>query len=372
MTSSVTVKYPYPATLNVGNFVSLRLTPSNYLLGKTQISALIESQDMQRFLDGEYRMPKVTILASEGTTVEGQNEVLNLDFIAWKRSDRLLRGWITGTLSEEVLGLVVGLITAGKVWKVLEEAFAQDSQEREFQLVQNMTMLRKGTDSINEYIGKFKFICDNLAIGKTVPDNNKVFWLLQGLGHRYEKFVTIMLKPLVPSYNDIVPLLQSYEAHNLTHRAESFGGPQLAYYGQNINGDANNRNANTISKFSSRGKELVQGNNANMSGGSGRAHFNAGNMKVGQNEGAAKTNQPHTQRKDIKNKAHITCQICGRKNLTTLKCFNHFNNSYQTEDVPEALSAFQIGDNKDLEWYPDTGATNYMTGKCRDLQLIME
>ncbi|KAK2988019.1 hypothetical protein RJ640_011282 [Escallonia rubra] len=114
-----------------------------------------------------------------------------------------------------------------------------------------MTMLRKGTDSINEYIRKFKSICDNLVvIGKTVPDKNKIFWLLQGLGHGYENFVTTMLKPPVPSYNDIVPFLQSHEACNLTHKAESFGGPQLAYYRQNINGDANKRNANTITKFS--------------------------------------------------------------------------------------------------------------------------
>ncbi|KAK2981980.1 hypothetical protein RJ640_007572 [Escallonia rubra] len=123
-----------------------------------------------------------------------------------------------------------------------------------------MTMLHKGTYSINEYIGKFKSICDNLtAIGKTVPDKNKVFWLLHGLGHGYENFVTTMLKPPVPSYNDIVPLLQSHEACNLTHKAESFGRPQQAYYEQNINGDANKRNTNTISKFSSKGKELVQG-----------------------------------------------------------------------------------------------------------------
>jgi hypothetical protein len=32
---------------------------------------------------------------------------LTEDFVPWKKSDRLLRGWIIGTLSEEALGLVV-------------------------------------------------------------------------------------------------------------------------------------------------------------------------------------------------------------------------------------------------------------------------
>ncbi|GAY61459.1 hypothetical protein CUMW_210160, partial [Citrus unshiu] len=84
-----TVSFPYPSTLNISNFVSLKLTQNNYMLWKTQISGLIESQDM-----GE----------AEASTTK-QDYVMNYDYTMWRRLDRLLRGWIVGTLSEEVLGL---------------------------------------------------------------------------------------------------------------------------------------------------------------------------------------------------------------------------------------------------------------------------
>ncbi|OMO98846.1 hypothetical protein COLO4_13671 [Corchorus olitorius] len=132
--------YPYPSTLNVSNFVSLRLNQKNYLLWRTQILALVESQDMLGFLDGEFSAPAERI-ASEGTDSDGSKA--NPVFVAWRRSDRLLRGWITSTLSEEVLGLVVGLVSSADVWKALEAAFAQNSQEREFHLTQQLSMIRK-------------------------------------------------------------------------------------------------------------------------------------------------------------------------------------------------------------------------------------
>lgn len=51
----------------------------------------------------------------------------------------MLRGWITATLFEDVTGIVVGLDTFVSVWGALQNAFVQDSQEREIQLTQEMT-----------------------------------------------------------------------------------------------------------------------------------------------------------------------------------------------------------------------------------------
>ncbi|EOY32706.1 Uncharacterized protein TCM_040733 [Theobroma cacao] len=58
----------------------------------------------------------------------------------------------------------------------------------------------------------FKGICDDLvAIRKLVNDRTKVFQLLRGLGLGYESFVTTMMKPPIPSFREIVPLLQGHE-----------------------------------------------------------------------------------------------------------------------------------------------------------------
>ena len=117
--------------------------------------------------------PQYTTPNSNDTT-NTKNFVPKLtdEFIAWRKTDRLLRGWIIGTLSKEALGLVVGLDTVHAVWTALKDSYAEDSQEREFTLLQQITYLRKEDDqSIGEHIRTFKGLCDNLAaIGIPVPD----------------------------------------------------------------------------------------------------------------------------------------------------------------------------------------------------------
>lgn len=76
----------------------------------------------------------------------------------------LLHEWIIGTLSKESLGLVVGLDTFYQVWHSLQETYAQDSQEMEFQHTQQLTYMRKEElVSLLVHLKNFKSICDNLA-----------------------------------------------------------------------------------------------------------------------------------------------------------------------------------------------------------------
>ncbi|KAF3783657.1 hypothetical protein EJ110_NYTH16959 [Nymphaea thermarum] len=204
--------YPYPLNLNVSNFVSLKLTHSNFLPWKTQNVALIESQDMEGFLTGSNPAPPNSII----DPADPQNIMSNLKFESWRRSDRLVKGWITGTLSKSVLGLVVGLNSSQEFWSTLIDAFAQESQERGFHLTHMLTTCKKGDDAFEVYVAKFKAICDDLgATGKSVADKEKAFWLLQGLGKGYVPFVMVMLKPPVPSYKQLVSLLQSLETSRL-------------------------------------------------------------------------------------------------------------------------------------------------------------
>lgn len=130
-------------SLNVGNFVTLKLTPSNNPLWREQVLGLAESQDLVHHLTtGSPVPPKFSPQNTETTNnqnlqtpnKENTSSTITKEFIAWQKSDRLLRGWIIGTLSEEALGLVIGLDTSLAVWNSLKEAYAQDSQEREFTL----------------------------------------------------------------------------------------------------------------------------------------------------------------------------------------------------------------------------------------------
>ncbi|KAF8408703.1 hypothetical protein HHK36_004767 [Tetracentron sinense] len=384
---AVVVKYPYPSTLNVGNFVTMKLTQSNFLLWKTQVLGLIESQEMMGFIDGEYPIPDRQITIPDTEVVDGKNVTVNPAYNLWQRSDRLFRGWITGTLSEEVLGMVFELETASEVWNTLLNSFAQESQEREFFLLEQLQLHRKGTSTISKYIRTFKSVCDDLAaICKLISDRTKVFSLLNGLGSGYESFVTTMLKPPTPTYCEIVPLLQSHETMRNLHHYEGYGttNHNVAFLGQRPQGQRDNRTfyrrgrSNQVS-FNSRGRCFPHTGHVpshvqrdkffhpaqNQSGSIDQP--NQGNLSgsIDQLNQANQFHQPAKEKGEV-------CQICMKPNHTALRCWQRFNQTYQSEDIPQALAVMSLFDSQDNAWFPDTGASSHMTTDSGKLQTLIE
>ena len=249
-------------SLNVGNFVTLKLTSSNYPLWREQVLGLAESQDLvHRLTNGTPIPPKFATQNQDTTATRNTSSTPTKEFVAWQKSDRLLRGWIIGTLSEEALGLVIGIDTAIAVWEALKEAYAQDSQEREFTLRQQLTYLRKDENkTITDHIRIFKNLCDNLAaIGKPIPDQEKVFCLLTSLGPQYETFTTTMLKPPRPTYTELISQFQNLDHHQNWFSTQFDASlspltPHLAFYGQQQKQIRNFTPRNQNNSFTSTGR----------------------------------------------------------------------------------------------------------------------
>nr|POF01661.1 hypothetical protein CFP56_74853 [Quercus suber] len=152
---------------------------------------ILESYDLQGFITGEAKLPPQFVTIEESNS---QSESLNPSFIKWRKIDRLVKGWLTATLSKEVLGIVVSPDTAIEVWNALVHTFARVSSDQSLALKQWLTSMNRGTNTLVEYPRRFKAVCDDLAtIGKLVPDHKKSWWLLNGLGKGYEMFTTTML-----------------------------------------------------------------------------------------------------------------------------------------------------------------------------------
>nr|GMC90612.1 Retrovirus-related Pol polyprotein from transposon TNT 1-94 [Ipomoea batatas] len=304
---------PSTISLNVANFVTLKLTPENYLLWREQLLALAESQDMVGLLTGEIKKPTMykNNTTTAGTSITDTN-TLSDEYLRWRKEDHLLRGWIIGTLTEEALGLVIGLESSQSVWDALKEAYAQDSQEREFTLRQQLTYLRKEPNqSLAEYLRKFKSICDSLAaIGNPVPDKTKVYSLLANLRQKYESFTTAMLKPPMPSYSKAVSLLQG----NVPQRLQKANNP------------------------------------------------------TPWPPPPGKRRMTSTEREMYKNEH---CQICGRPGHIAKICWSLPNQSVNDEDLPQALAGLTMDTSVlDVEWTTNTGASNHMTANSGMLQNI--
>ncbi|KAH6799979.1 hypothetical protein C2S52_000443 [Perilla frutescens var. hirtella] len=96
------------SAVNAASFVSTKLNSSNYISWKEQMLCLIESQGFVGFIDDGAPPPP------NDTQV----------YTAWRRSDRLVKGWILGALSDEVVESVVSFDSARDVWLELENNFS--------------------------------------------------------------------------------------------------------------------------------------------------------------------------------------------------------------------------------------------------------
>ncbi|KAJ1428319.1 gag-polypeptide of LTR copia-type [Sesbania bispinosa] len=329
-------------SLNVGNFITLKLTPTNYPLWREQALALAESQDLVGHLTNEDPAPTqyTTPDSNNITNSEPFTPKLTNKFVTWRKADRLLRGWIIGTLSEEALGLVVGLDTSHAVWDALKDAYAEDSQEREFTLRQQITYLRKEDDrTIGEHIRVFKGLCDNLAaIGKPIPDKEKVFYLLTSLGPDYETFTTTMLKPPRSSYSELISQLQSldqrrswFSSHTTMKKPLT---PHMAFYGQHQqrSHQSSSRHRGISQSFTSTGRGFQAQTPSNQT----------------QTHSTMITQQPRPLPPGERPKI---CWWVPKKPT-------------QPDDIPQALAALTLDNTiTETEWTSDTGASNHMTGK---------
>ncbi|PWA38761.1 gag-polypeptide of LTR copia-type [Artemisia annua] len=100
------LEYFYASNANVSNFVSVKLSSrSNYHLWKKQMLCLLKSHNMASIVDDAYESPTVSIKK-------------NMD-----QYDSLLKRWIFGSASDNVLGDIVDLASAKDVWDKLKSFY---------------------------------------------------------------------------------------------------------------------------------------------------------------------------------------------------------------------------------------------------------
>ncbi|KAJ9552003.1 hypothetical protein OSB04_016048 [Centaurea solstitialis] len=108
------LKYQAASNVNVSNFVSVKLSSDdNYPLWKAQMLCLMESQQMRGIVDNLFDDPGATY------------------FKTIKQYDSLLKGWIFGSLSPDVLRVVVDLESAKEVWWKLQSIYDEEKRSEQ-------------------------------------------------------------------------------------------------------------------------------------------------------------------------------------------------------------------------------------------------
>lgn len=112
--------YPLPLTVHVSDYLSVKPSlngdqrRTDYAIWKRQMLCLLESQDLLGFIDGQIPPPSLPEESKE-------------DQKLWRRTDRLIMGWILGSVGKDALAAVVGLESSREVWEMLGNIFTQNS-----------------------------------------------------------------------------------------------------------------------------------------------------------------------------------------------------------------------------------------------------
>jgi len=349
MDSSIQL-YSHPV-LHISNCVTVQLNERNYLLWKTQFESFLSGQSLLGFVNGAIKPPPV---ANTLTHIDGlTTEVPNPDYQAWLRSDQVVRAWLLGSLSEDILREVVHTTTTQDVWTTLALHFNKVSSSRLFELQRKLQVIEKLDKSMDDYLKEIKRICEQLtSIGSPVSEKMKIFAALHGLGIDYEPIKTSIegsmdLEPQ-PTFESIIPRLTGFADRLTSYNTGMEVSPHMAFY----------------ANYSGKGRGSFNGKPGGNQGKGGQFSTKGRGFPQQITSGSSSPGSYNTENR-------IMCQICGKPGHPALKCWHRFNNSYQYEELPAALTAMRITDVTDHNgnlWVGDSGATAHITSSHQNLQ----
>ncbi|XP_010418880.1 PREDICTED: uncharacterized protein LOC104704503 [Camelina sativa] len=218
------ISYHFPDNIHVTSTLTIKLNNTNYLLWKTQFESLLSCQKLIGFVNCAVTAPPRT------TSTTNNEEVPNPQYEAWFCTDQLIRSWLFGTLSEEVLGYVHNITTSRDVWIFLAENFNKSSIARKFTICRSLWVLEKKDMSFAAYCREFIAICDALSsIGKPIDESLKISGFLNGLGCDYDPITTVIQSSLSklypPSFGDVVSKVESFDTKLRSYSVpDSIGG----------------------------------------------------------------------------------------------------------------------------------------------------
>ncbi|XP_010479820.1 PREDICTED: uncharacterized protein LOC104758627 [Camelina sativa] len=346
--------YSVPS-LNISNCVTVTLTQKNYILWKSQFESFLAGQGLLGFVNGSIPAPNTTAVA---TSLDGtRTESTNPEFSTWYRTYQVVKSWLLGSFSEDILSVVASCSTSNQVWMSLANHFNRVSSSRLFELQRRLQTLDKKDRSMESYLRDLKGVCDQLAsVDSPVQEKMKIFAALNGLGREYEPIKTT-IETLVDgspalTLDDIIPKLTGYDDRLQGYLAETAAAvtPHVAFHVSQPSNEYYHQNS-----FRGRG-------NGNRSG-RGRGSFSTRGRGF---------HQQISSNGSQMTRSALVCQICSKTGHHALKCWDRFDNGYQyEEDVPRALAAMRITevtDQQGTDWLPDSGSSAHVTNTVQNLQ----
>ncbi|KAL3648881.1 hypothetical protein CASFOL_005284 [Castilleja foliolosa] len=315
------------------SLVTIKLTSTNYLVWHGQVYPLLYTQKILPYVDGSLPAPSRTLSSSDDAAA------VNPTYVDWLSKDQIVRVFLSSTLTEEAMAVIIGCRSSADVWSTLATTFNQQSKARELRLKDELQFIKKGSKSVSEYGNIFRGLCDQLlSLGCVIDNTDKSHWFLRGLGSEFHNFSTsqINLIPL-PTFPELLAKAESHELFTRSLENPSpVSNPSQAFSAQNQSNNSGGR------KYS---------NNRNFGN-----HFAGYNNKSG---GRGNYNQPNGG--GGKKRSPPTCQICRQSGHYATFCPDRYGNNASQTNLAEAFQAgCSLNSSSNSDWYVDTGATAHM------------
>lgn len=105
------------------HLITIRLSPSNYLLWKSQLIPLLTHQNLMGHVDGTSCAPPSELLVDDKSSP-------NPAYSVWLAADQRTVIILHASLTEEAFSEIFGLDTTRQIWVALETAYNNSSVER--------------------------------------------------------------------------------------------------------------------------------------------------------------------------------------------------------------------------------------------------
>jgi hypothetical protein len=357
------IQQPIPVT-HLSSFAQsiTKLNKENYLTWRGLVEPFLKGHDLHGFIDGTNTPPSPQVSTSPNGTLTVST---NPDTVWWLRQDQLILSMLMSSISDDMLPQVISCKTAQELWTTLDQIFTSESQARTLNLRLQLTTAKKGNLSISDFFCKIKQIIANLAAaGHPVSDSEFTASLLGGLGPEYDPFVTSVTTRVEPlSMNNLFGHLLAHEARIAQHHQMDslFPTANIATRSSNSHrGRSRTFPRSSSQAFRSRGRAHQLHAARSQSGPTG--HHS--NIRPNNSMGSPRFS-PHVGSRPI-------CQVCGKMGHSALNCYHRFDQAYQAAGPNLTAYTATSSYSRDLNWYPDTGATNHVTSDLNNLSLHSE
>lgn len=218
--------------MNIINCVTIKLTERNYILWKTQFKKFLSGQGLLGFINGGTPKPQPRL---PFPPIDGRlDDNVNPDYQIWIQTDQVVKSWLLGSFSEDILNVVVDSPTSKDVWEALTNHFNKVSSSRLFELQRKLQTVSKKDKTMAEYLKEIKDVCDQLSsIENPVLEKMKIFSAFHGLEKEYEPIKRSIEGQMdttpSPMFEDIVPRLTNFDNRLQSYETGLTVSPHLAF-----------------------------------------------------------------------------------------------------------------------------------------------